>query len=1530
MQSSSEPTGLYDERFEHDACGVGLVCNINGRPDHLTVCRGLDMLVNLTHRGACGSDPETGDGAGITVQIPDKFLRTVCANMNFRLPATGAYGVAMLFLPPDPAKAEVIRQEFDSVIRDENQIPLGWRQVPVESSSIGVTARHSEPGIWQCFIERDRGVSAGREFERHLFIIRKVAERRFTELTPDRHLRPYIVSCSSQTIIYKGMLKTDQLGTYFPDLRDNRLESAVAIVHSRFSTNTLPRWSLAHPFRVLAHNGEINTLRGNVNWMRARESLIESTLFGEHLRKVFPVLETDASDSAALDNALEFLYHAGRSLPHAMMMLIPEAWEHDPTMPEWKRNFYAFHACLMEPWDGPAAVLFTDGRYAGAVLDRNGLRPSRYTVTHDGMLVLSSETGVLSIDPANEKEKGRIYPGHMFLVDLSEGRIVGDDEVKTILASKQPYGSWLADRMRTVHDIPLATPVPPLSDSDLVTKHRLFGYTDEDIRTLVHPMVDTGKEAIGSMGADFPHAVLSSRRRPLFDYFKQLFAQVTNPPLDAIRERIVTSLYTYLGANRNPLTESEDHADMLRLDQPILDNAQLAGLLKLEDVYRIDTLFPVDDPDLDRAINTLCEEAEHAVETGKSILILSDRRANATFAPLPSLLASASLHHHLIRTGHRLSCSIVVESGEPREVHHFCCLVGFGADAINPYIALDTAIVLHSRNQTIDTATGVKNYIHAIDEGILKVMSKMGISTLQSYRGAQIFEAVGIHADVITRHFTGTPSRIGGIGLEIISKEVLLAHECAFPKSLIPGDIPLEPGGKYQWRRNGEEHAFNPESISALQQAVRTNDQRSYSEFADQINSRVLNPSTLRDLIEIDFDSRTPIPVDEVEPWTDIVTRFKTGAMSYGSISQESHETLARAMNHLGGKSNTGEGGEDPERFPTISPIRSRIKQIASGRFGVSIAYLASADEIQIKMAQGAKPGEGGQLPGEKVYPWIARTRHSTPYVGLISPPPHHDIYSIEDLAQLIHDLKHANPTARISVKLVSEVGVGTISAGVVKAGADLILISGFDGGTGAAPKTSSQHTGLPWELGLAETQQTLIQNGLRNRVHIECDGQLKTGRDVVMAALLGAEEFGFATAPLVALGCIVMRKCHLNTCPVGIATQNPVLRNHFSGQAEYVVNYFHFVAEELRGLMARLGFRTIEEMSGRVDVLRQRSDINHWKARHVSLDALLKRPTPPSHSYVDTAANEASSNTTSNNTGIGSSLDRHLIQETQPSLLRAEPVEVDVTVDNGNRAFGTMLSHTVVKKFGPNGLPEGLIKIRATGTGGQSFGAFVSKGISIFLSGDANDYFGKGLSGGTLVLRPPKNVGFRPHDNIIVGNVGLYGAISGNVYIRGRAGERFGVRNSGATAVVEGVGDHGCEYMTGGCVVILGMTGRNFAAGMSGGIAFVMDGTWDFRTGRCNTSSVDIERVTSSEDIHLLHRLIEQHHTLTESSVAAWALEHWERARYEFVKVMPIEYRKALARLSKRGSPSAHSPDARISPDHVTPRSFARANSRF
>ena len=1502
MQISRTCEGLYDSSYEHDACGVGFICRIDNVPTHEIVEKGIEMLVNLEHRGACGCDDRTGDGAGILIQLPHEFFAPLLDDLGAGRRDAGAYAAGSVFLPHDPAQQAFCKKTFEDVVRAEGQEFLGWRSVPINDEHVGGAAREQEPEIWQVFVGRGPGLADQHAFERKLYVIRKVIEHAVRKADLPEKTNYYISSLSSRTIVYKGMLTVRQLAEYYLDLSDPSMKSALAMVHSRFSTNTLPRWPLAQPFRFLSHNGEINTLRGNVNWMNARQYLFESALFGEDMPKLLPILTENASDSAILDNAVELLYHTGRSLPHAMMMLVPEAWEHATEMSEEKRAFYEYHSRVIEPWDGPATLPFTDGRFIGAILDRNGLRPSRYTVTKDGLVILASETGVLEVDPANVESKGRLQPGRMFLVDLKENRIISDEEVKSRLAARRPYLEWITNNTIHLDDLPESVGPERYESDDLHLREQLFGYTLEDERVLMEPMGRNAKEPLGSMGDDSPLAVLSDKPRLLYDYFRQLFAQVTNPPLDAIREELVTSLFTQLGAEQDLFKETPEHCRKLVLKQPILLDGELARI-KISDVdgLKTDSLSIVFDitrggDGLEEALEELCRRAEASVHAGHSVLVLSDRDAGLTRAPIPALLATAAVHHHLIKNGLRTRASIVVESGEPREVHHFCALIGYGADAINPYLAIQVA----GRRGTVDGVDSdevVYRYIKAIGKGILKVMSKMGISTVQSYRGAQIFEAVGIGTDVIDRFFTGTASRIEGIDLNVIAHEAQLRHKQAYPKVELDYKLMLDPGGRYLWRRNGEHHIFNPMTIARLQHAVRENKYTTYEEYAERVNDQTKKLGTLRGLFDFDTSDVEPIPLEEVEHWTDVVKRFKTGAMSYGSISSETHETLALAMNRIGGKSNTGEGGEEPHRYDRGNLRRSRIKQVASGRFGVTIDYLTSADEIQIKMAQGAKPGEGGQLPGEKVYPWIAKTRHSTPYVGLISPPPHHDIYSIEDLAQLIHDLKNSNPKARICVKLVSEVGVGTIAAGVAKGKADVILISGHDGGTGASPQTSIMHAGLPWELGLSEAHQVLTRNGLRTRVKVECDGQLKTGRDVAIACLLGADEFGFATAPLVAMGCIMMRKCHLNTCPVGIATQDPELRSKFNGKPEHVINYFHFVAEELRRIMAQLGFRTLDEMVGQVQRLKTRH-VEHWKAKHLDLSKLLVKPNVPEVLRSFRADSQ--------DHGLEAALDHWLIRKAKPALDCATPVEINTAVSNTNRTVGTMLSAEISSRYGEKGLPDDTIQIRATGSGGQSFFAFGARGITVDLEGDANDYFGKGLSGAKLIIRPPQAAAYEPHRNIIVGNVALYGATAGEIYVRGQAGERFGVRNSGVRAVVEGVGDHACEYMTGGRVVVLGRTGRNFAAGMSGGIAYVLDGTQEFRTLRCNPEMVDLEDVTRVEDIDELRELIENHYAYTRSSVAEWVLENWESSLGQFVKVMPIEYRNALLRLEEEAGEGA------------------------
>ena len=1474
---------LYDPQWEHDACGVGMLCRIDGEPTHDIVAKGLFTLLELDHRGACGCDEETGDGAGILLQLPHAFFEAEVPH----LPAPGDYGAGMIFLPE--AHVEQGKQLFEAVAVSEGQSVLHWRRVPTEGSTIGEAARSAEPSMWQCFLGRRSDQSTG-ALESKLFVIRRLFEK---EALSRGWAGTYVASLSTRTIVYKGMLTPSQLGSYFPDLSDTRVRSAVAMVHSRFSTNTFPQWSLAQPFRLLCHNGEINTLRGNINHMRASEALMESPPFGHDLKKLLPIVQEGGSDSMALDNALELLWQTGRSVPHAMMMLVPEAWEHNHTMSDQHRAFYQYHGNLMDPWDGPATLPFTDGRFAGAVLDRNGLRPSRYTITKDGLCVLSSEAGVGGIAEERVMLKERLRPGRMFLVDLEEKRLVSDDEIKDRISARQPYRVWLNEGVIRPTMLPRVPAPPRLTRNKRLRAQQQHGYTLEDLRILMAPMGGKGKEALGSMGNDTALAVLSDHPRLLYDYFKQLFAQVTNPPLDAIREELVTSLALNLGASQNLCGETAAHCAMVRLKQPILTSAALARI-KEHGLPNTTISACFKGVDLEGALERLCAEAEAAVQEGSALLVLSDRAAGRNLRPIPALLATAAVHHHLLAQGLRMQCSLIVESAEPREVHHFAMLLGYGAEAVNPFLALETVEQMARDGELGDNSAkrAAENFIAAIGHGLLKVMSKMGISTLQSYQGAQIFEAIGIADSVIEAYFKGTPSRIQGIDLGIIAEEVVVRHRRAYPEKRITGTFPLEVGGIYQWRRGGERHLLTPTAIARMQHAVRENSTSSYEAYSEEVNARTQGGTTLRGLFEFDFSARQSIPLVEVEPWTAIVKRFKSGAMSNGSISNETHEALAVALNAIGGKSNTGEGGESPERYGLEDARRSRIKQVASGRFGVTIGYLTSADEIQIKIAQGAKPGEGGQLPGEKVYPWIAKLRHSTPYVGLISPPPHHDIYSIEDLAQLIHDLKNANPSARISVKLVSEVGVGTVAAGVAKGKADVVLISGMDGGTGASPQTSIMHAGLPWELGLAETHQTLVHHGLRSRIVVECDGQLKTGRDVAIASLLGADEFGFATAPLVALGCIMMRKCHLNTCPVGIATQNPDLRKLFEGTPEHVINYFHFVAEELRGIMASLGFRTLDEMRGQVSALRPRSDVTHWKARTVDLSRILEKPVTPEALKVF-AANEQDH-------GLDVALDHTLIRLARPAIEHGKRVRASLDLRNTHRTVGAMLSHEITKRYGEKGLAEDTIRFTFRGTAGQSFGAFGAPGVTLRVAGDANDYFGKGLSGAKLIIQPPPGATYEPHRNIIVGNVALYGGTRGSVFIRGRAGERFAVRNSGVHAVVEAVGDHGCEYMTGGRVVVLGRTGRNFGAGMSGGVAYVLDGTLDFRSGRCNTESVELLQVESDEDKAELHALVRQHYHNTGSCVALWVLENWETALREFVQVMPTEYRRAIQKLSR------------------------------
>ncbi|UCD82470.1 MAG: glutamate synthase large subunit [Desulfobacterales bacterium] len=1505
LSDAFKPRDLYDPRFEHDACGVGMICHMKGEKSHQIIADGLQILVNLTHRGACGCDETTGDGAGILMQMPHVFLKKISAEASINLPPEKEYASGLVFLPPDPDQRHICMARFEAVIREEKQECLGWRRVPVARKALGDLARQLEPAIYQIFIGRGPTISNTAHFERKLFVIRKVVEKFVRESQLSEASYFHIPSLSSQTLVYKGMLLADQIEAYYSDLADSDMTSALAIVHQRYSTNTFPTWDLAHPFRFLCHNGEINTLRGNVNWMNARQWLFQSELFGEDMPKLFPIATPGASDSAIFDNAIELLYHSGRSLPHAIMMLIPEAWEKHATMSDAKKAFYEYHACLMEPWDGPASIAFSDGTCIGAVLDRNGLRPSRYTVTKDGKVIMASETGVLEVKPENVHYKGRLQPGRMFLIDIEKGRIVDDEEIKAEIAARKPYRRWLQKNLVALDQLPHAEPVNYDGSLPLVTRQQAFGYSMEDLRIILAVMAREGKEPIGSMGDDIPPAILSSRPRLLFDYFKQLFAQVTNPPLDAIREELVTSLVTTIGAEQNLFQEIPQHCRQLKLDQPVINNSQLEQIRSINDdaigSVTLPMLFQVEQggPGLEQAMAILCRRARQAVNESTSILILSDRGANKHLAPIPSLLATAGVHHHLIRQGLRTRCGIVVETGEAREVHHHCCLIGYGAGAVNPYLVYETLVEMIASGQLegVTPQSAIQNYIKAAGKGILKVMSKMGISTLQSYRGAQIFECVGLNESVIEKYFSGTPSRISGAGMDLIAKEVQIRHQHAFPALKITTGDRLDLGGKYKWRRSGEAHQYHPMSIAKLQQAARAKDIRAWEEFSELVDTQNRREGLIRGL----FEFKTPpssINLEDVEPAEAIVRRFKTGAMSYGSISKEAHETLAIAMNRIGGKSNSGEGGEDADRYQPDANgdwRNSAIKQVASGRFGVTAAYLANAADLQIKMAQGAKPGEGGQLPAFKVYPWIAKTRHSTPYVGLISPPPHHDIYSIEDLAQLIHDLKNANPRARINVKLVSEVGVGTVAAGVAKGKADLILISGESGGTGASPQTSIRHAGLPWELGLAETQQTLVMNGLRSRVVLECDGQLKTARDVAVACLLGAEEFGFGTISLVALGCIMMRVCHLNTCPVGIATQDPELRKKFAGKPEHVINLMYFIAADLRKIMARLGFRTVREMAGRVDLLDVGNAVDHWKGQGLDFSKILYKPEIP-------VAIAGTCSVEHQNHGLENALDHQLIAKCRPALEHRKPVELEMPIRNVQRTVGTMLSYEISQRYGLKGLPADTIVVHATGSAGQSFCAFGASGLTVHIRGDANDYFGKGLSGAKLTISPAPGSTFTAEENIIIGNVAFYGATSGEAYIRGMAGERFCVRNSGVAAVVEGVGDHGCEYMTGGRVVILGSTGRNFAAGMSGGVAYVLDETGDFGRFRCNLEMVELEDLTEPDDIVELRQMIENHYRYTDSAVARRVLDNWEGMLAKFIKVMPKDYKKALLQLSDNG----------------------------
>ncbi len=1493
--------GLYDPRFEHEACGVGFVVDVKGRKSHRIVQQAIQMLRNLDHRGACGCEANTGDGAGMLMQMPHHFLVEACRKARVSVPGAGQYGCGLVFLPPNPTKRRKLEERFGHIVQSTGLILLGWRTVPTDNSMLGKTARESEPFIRQVIVGRPSDLVDDMAFERLLYVVRKRAYNEIRTSTLDGAEYWYVASLSYKTLVYKGMLLTEQLPQYFLDLTDPLIESAMALVHSRFSTNTFPSWDRAHPYRYVAHNGEFNTVRGNINWIKAREALFESDLFGNSMRDLLPVVNPNGSDSAMFDNTLELLVLAGRSLPHAIMMMIPEPWSAHESMDEQLRAFYQYHSCLMEPWDGPAAIAFTDGKQIGAMLDRNGLRPSRFYVTKDDLVILASEVGVLDVPPQDIVRKGRVQPGRMFLVDTEQGRIIEDDEIKRAVASERPYRQWLDSHLVTLDCLPPAGVLPRLDRDSLLQQQMAFGYTFEDKRLLITPMGRDGIEAIGSMGDDTPLAVLSPKPRLLYDYFKQLFAQVTNPPIDCIREELITSHEMLIGSEGNLLHPRPTDCRQLELSGPLLTNEDFARLRRMDlpglKVGVLPILFQVTRGELGllSSLNELRVIARRMIEEENiSVLILSDRGVNRDFAAIPALLAIAGLHNYLIREQLRTRVSLILETGEAREVHHFALLIGYGCSAINPYLVFETLdnMIGEGLVPKVDSGVACANFVKAATKGVVKVASKMGISAVQSYHGAQVFEAIGLRQDLIDEYFTATTSRIGGIGMDVVAKEVLMRHRDAFLARAEAGEQ-LDTGGRYQWRADGEYHLFNPESIHRLQKSVRTGSYSTYKSYAHIVNDQSRRLCTLRGLFEL--KPGEAVPLAEVETVESLMRRFKTGAMSYGSISQEAHETLAIAMNRVGGKSNTGEGGEDPRRqqpLPNGDSTNSAIKQVASGRFGVTSDYLVSAHELQIKIAQGAKPGEGGQLPGTKVYPWIAKTRHTTAGVGLISPPPHHDIYSIEDLAELIHDLKNANRNARISVKLVAEAGVGTIAAGVSKAHADVVLISGGDGGTGAAPLTSIAHTGLPWELGLAEVHQTLMLNNLRSRIVVETDGQLKTGRDVVVAALLGAEEFGFATAPLVTLGCVLMRVCHLNTCPVGIATQDPRLREAFAGKPEHVVNFMTFIAQDVRELMAQLGFRTLEEMVGRVDRLEPRKAIDHWKARGFDFSNILYQP--------DVNDDSGRFHRMTQEHGLEQSLDlRVLLELCKPAIERGSKVTATLPIRNVNRVVGTITGSEITRRHGAKGLPDDTIQLRFDGSAGQSFGAFLPRGMTLILNGDANDHMGKGLSGGKLIVRPPSTATFSADANVIVGNVALYGATSGEAYICGMAGERFAVRNSGADAVVESVGDHGCEYMTGGRVVVLGRTGRNFGAGMSGGVAYVFDEYDDFRS-RLNTQMVGIERLEDTEEIFAVRSLLQSHLEYTGSSRAKLLLDTWKSVSTRFLKVLPKDYQRMLASLQR------------------------------
>lgn len=1493
--------GMYDPQFEKDACGMGFVAHIKGQRSHEIVEQALTLLFNMEHRGGQGSEPNTGDGAGILLQIPHRFFSNEAVKLGFLLPNEGEYAVGMVFLPQDESVRRKHEEIFESIIAEEGQSLLGWRTVPTNDEKLGESAKKVKPFVRQAFIGRSAALADDMAFERKLYVIRKRAEQAIRYSDIEGADMFYFPSLSSKKIVYKGMLTTEQVGHFYIELRNPELDTAMALVHSRFSTNTFPSWERAHPFHYLIHNGEINTLRGNVNWMHARQTLFASELFGDDLEKVKPVIAPDGSDTAMFDNTFEFMYLSGRSMAHAAMMMVPEPWQNDEHMDEDKRAFYEYHACLMEPWDGPAAVGFTDGVQIGAVLDRNGLRPARYYVTKDDLIILASEAGAVQIPAEDIVLKDRLRPGRILLVDTKQGRIISDEEVKRSIVTAHPYREWLNDHLVDLEDLPEATELPEPDHDNVQLRQQAFGYTFEDIRKIIEPMALTGGEPLASMGYDSPLAVLSEKPQRLFSYFKQLFAQVTNPPIDAIREEIVTSTYTTVGPERNLLNPEPESSRHIRLYTPILSNEEFA---KLRHVHRpgfksitLPIFFPAAEGEagLRAAIKLLCEAADRVMSKGHNILILSDRGIDADNAAIPSLLAVSSLHHHLIRQGTRTKVSILLESAEPREVHHFALLLGYGVSAVNPYLAFETLddLIRQGMLRNISHEKAVKNYIKAATKGVVKVLSKMGISTIQSYRGAQIFEAIGLNTEIIDQYFTWTPSRIEGVGLDVVTQETLVAHQRAFSKQE-GAARELDSGGDYQWRKDGEDHLFNPQTIHTLQMATRTGNYETYKKYSSLVQGEYDEVRALRSLLQFKFD-QPPVPIEEVEPIEAIFKRFKTGAMSFGSISKEAHEALAIAMNRIGGKSNSGEGGEDSARYiPDANgdSRRSAIKQVASGRFGVTSYYLSSAEEIQIKMAQGAKPGEGGQLMGRKVYPWVAEVRGTTPGVGLISPPPHHDIYSIEDLAELIHDLKNANPRARINVKLVSEVGVGTIAAGVAKGRADVILVSGYDGGTGASPIGSIKHAGLPWELGLAETHQTLILNNLRDRVVVETDGKMMTGRDIAIAALLGAEEYGFSTAPLVVLGCIMMRVCHLDTCPVGVATQNPELRKKFMGDPDQAVNFMKFIAQEFREIMAQLGFRTVQEMVGRVDRLDTNIAIRHYKTQGIDLTPLLHMPELPEGSFRYNAKGQ--------HHGLEESLDMlTLLEAAAPALDNKQQVKGTFPIMNTNRVVGTIVGSEITKRYGKDGLPEDTIQFHFEGTGGQSFGAFIPKGMTLTLEGDSNDYVGKGLSGGKIAIYPSAKATFKAEDNVIIGNTAFYGATSGEAYIRGAAGERFAVRNSGVNVVVEGVGDHGCEYMTGGRVVVIGKTGRNFAAGMSGGISYVID--WDGKfVNRCNFEMVALERLEEETDVAEVRTMIEKHVKYTDSELGRSVLEDWDNIVTKFVKVIPKDYKRMMEQIAK------------------------------